>query len=298
MANKKPRRQYPVEWDDSRWEQDLWRQAQTHRPVLALIDGVAREYGRQQLADEHIPLGSQDIQIPFAIGPDGRFSMGDVERTDRRAVVLTHAVHRTMRALAREEGARIIRTADTKDSDGRIRRKIIVRWDRQTRSTAAQIKALAKAVRSGSQYKLEAAWFGLTQRAHEYLSVGYRVAQRRGDLDGYMGPLDIAASLIPIPILARELLAIIVPYAVYAVTKRGRRPVHPRDEALAEVLSVFVEVSGVASTATRRGGHDEPIGPGADFVRSIETIFGMELMPARSTHAVVRAKKRLSDPRR
>jgi hypothetical protein len=291
MASRKPPRQYPVEWDESPWGQALWRQEQTHHRVIELIDGVARAHGRQQFADEQLPLGSHDIQL--TAGMDGRVTLAE---TDRRAVVLTYSVHRTMRALAREEAARIIRTVDARDSDGKVRRKIIVRLDRQTRSTAAQIKALDKAVRSGSQYRLEAAWFGLTPRAYDYLRVGYRVAQRRGDLDRYTGPLEADAKIIPIPMLARELLAIIVPYALYAVRKKGRRPVHPRDEALAKILGVFVEVSGVPSAAARRGGYDEPVGPGADFVRAIERIFGMALMPARSTHALVRAKKQLSGP--
>ena len=68
------------------------------------------------------------------------------------------------------------------------RRTIIVRWDRQARSTAEQLKALDKAIRSQSQYKIEVAWFGLTPRAHEYLSVGLEVARRRGDLVRYRGP--------------------------------------------------------------------------------------------------------------
>jgi hypothetical protein len=95
--------------------------------------------------------------------------------------------------------------------------------------------------------------------------------------------------------LPHGLLAVILPYAVYAVARGGRRPEHPRDEALAKVLGVFVEITGVTSAAACREGHGEPVGPGADFVRAIEVIFGTELMPAGSTHAVARAKKRRSD---
>lgn len=293
MPSKKSPRQYPIVWKDTTWEAQLWRPHQTFRPVLALIDSLARDGGRQQFADELIPLDNRDIQVPYTVGADGRPSFGAIERVDRRAVVLTHGIHRTMRALAREEAARIISQVD-KIRKGKVRRTIIVRWDRQTRTTADQLKALDKAVRSGSQFRIEAAWFGLTPRAHKYLSVGYEVARRRGDLEGYAGPFEVAATIIPIPMLACELLAIILPYAVYAVARGGRRPVHPRDEALRGVLDVFVETTGVTSAAACRDGHGEPVGPGADFVRAIETIFCTSLMPPGSTHAIARAKKRLS----
>ena len=128
--------------------------------------------------------------------------------------------------------------------------------------------------------------------ATSILSVGYEIARRRGDLAGYKGELEVPATIIPVLMLAPDLLTVILPYAIRAVSKGGRRPVHPRDEALAGVLGVFIEASGRASAAARHGEHDGPIGPGADFVRRIESIFGIGLMPRGST----RAKKRMLRP--
>jgi hypothetical protein len=292
MRKKKPPRRYPIEWDESSWERQLWR-PHTFRLVLTLIEDLARNSGSLQVVDELVAADDLDM-VPYAISADARLRW-NIEREHRRAVALTHAIHRTMRTLAREEAARIITQVPVQDGDGVVRRNIIVRWDRQKRTTADQLKALEAAVRSGSRYKIEVAWFGLTQRAREYLSVGYHVAGHRGDLDGYKGPLEVSATIIPIPMDAPELLAIILPYAVYAISCGGRPPVHPRDEALATVLGIFVAITGVSSAAACRAGHGEPVGPGADFVRAIETIFGTELMPPGSTHAVARARKRLSD---
>ena len=128
--------------------------------------------------------------------------------------------------------------------------------------------------------------------ATSILSVGYEIARRRGDLAGYKGELEVPATIIPALMLAPGLLMVILPYAIRAVSKGGRRPVHPRDEA----LGVFIEANGRASAAARHGEHDGPIGPGADFVRRIESIFGIGLMPRGSTHAIARAKKRMLRP--
>jgi hypothetical protein len=270
MPRKKPPRRYPIEWKDTTWEARLWSPHETFPQVLALVDGVARDSGRQQFAD-----------------------VGDTERVDRRAIVLARGIQSAMRTLALEEMARIINQVDVKLRNGTIRRRIIVKRDRATRSTADQLKILEKAVRSGSEHRIEAAWFGLTDRAHEYLNVGLQVARRRGDLRGYDGPLEAVATIIPVRMLARELLSLILPHAIHAVARAGRRPAHLRDEALARVLAVFVEITGIASAAACREGHGEPVGPGADFVRAIEAIYGTKLMPAKSTHAVARAKVRL-----
>jgi len=170
----------------------------------------------------------------------------------------------------------------------------VVKWERQNLSTATQIGRLNRAVQAGSLFKIEQAWFALTPLAHEYLSVGYKVAQRRGDLAGYTGELEGLATIIRVRMPAPDLLKVILPYAVRAVTVQGRRPVHPRDEALAKVLRIFVEVSGRSTSSARRGGYNEPAGHGADFVRQIEAIFGVLLMPKGSTHAIARAKKRMT----
>jgi hypothetical protein len=171
VSRESTSRKYPVEWeDDTPWELALWRQQQTFPAVLNLIEEVARARGRQQSMEEMVP-SPQDIHVPFTVA-EGRLSFGSFETSALRAVVLAHTVHRVMRELARENAARIIRMVDAAGENGTVRRKIIVRWDEQSQSTAAQIKSLQQALQSGSRFKLEAAWFGLTPRAHEYLSIG------------------------------------------------------------------------------------------------------------------------------
>jgi hypothetical protein len=119
--------------------------------------------------------------------------------------------------------------------------------------------------------------------------VGWRIARRRGDLVGFRSELEVPASLIGRLMLAPDLLRIIVPYAIRAAGRPGRRPAHPRDLALSRIFGVFVEASGDSEPAAWRAWHDEPVGAAADFVRRIEEIFGVELMPTGSTHAVKRA---------
>jgi hypothetical protein len=296
MTNKRPPRQHPIDWDVSHWEQALWRPHETFRPILDLIDKVALAYNREQFVNETVPL-PQAIQMAFTVGHQGRLSIGDVQTSDRRAAAFAHAVQRAMRELARQEAARVIRQADVPDDGGSKHRKIVVRWDRQRLSTAAQIKKLHRAVQFGSAFKVEVAWFGLTPRAHDYLSAGYEIARRRGDLIGYAGEIEVPATIIPVPMLAPDILEVILPYAVRAVSMAGRRPMLARDEALAEILRIFTEVTGNSTTSARRGDHDGPVGSGADFVRKIEAIFGTELMPKGSTHAIARAKKRMAKPR-
>ncbi len=288
---KRARPPYAIEWDHSSWEQALWRPEDTFRRVLSLVDRLADEHGRRQIADQIVPT-DHDFYVPFTVDADGQVAIGSVEKSGRRAAEVAHRIHRAMRALAREEAARIMTQVDTPDESGRVQRRISVRWDRQTKSVARQLKVFEKAVRSRSPYKIETAWFALTPRAHEYMSVGYESARRRGDLVDFRHEVEVPASIIPIPMLSRELLAVVLPYAVHAASRPGRRPVHPRDEAFAVVLGAFVEISGVSTGATRRGGINEPTGPGADFVHEIERIFGTRLMTAGSTHALRRARRR------
>jgi hypothetical protein len=292
MPMARPPRQ-KVEWQQSPWERHLWRPEATFQPTLDLIEELARTHGRIAEMGELVEL-QHSVNIPFAVDAHGTATFGAIATSDRRSVALTHSVHRAIREFQREGAARIFRQVDMPGKDGSTRRIISVRWELQPRSTASQIKVLDAAVRSGSPYKIEKAWFGLTQRGHEYLSVGYEIARRQRDLAAYAGALEVMATIIPVAMPAPALLAVITPYAVLAVSYPGSRPVHPRDIALAKILDVFAEVSGHTTSGARRGGFDEPVGRGADFVRGIEAIFGVRLMPERSTHAVARAMKRMS----
>lgn len=289
-------RQYPVNWDESHWDREQWRPHETFRPVLDLIDKVARDFGRTQFLNEPTPL-LHDVRVPLVVDAAGRIAIGEMETSARRSVALTYTVHRIMRRLARGDAARLIRQVDIADASGTTRRQTVVRWDRQKLPTAIQIKKLHRAVLWGSPFRIEAAWFGLTSQAHDYLSDGYEIARRLERLQAYTGELEVSATIIPVAMLAPDLLKLILPYAVRAVSHPGRRPMHFRDEALAELFRIFIEVSGHNTTSARRGGYNEPVGPGAEFVRGVEAIFGVQLAPPSSTHAVARAIQRMTEQR-
>ncbi len=296
MAKRQPTRRYPNVWDHSEWEEAQWHPERTYGPLLELIRSVATKHGREAFARETVDLPFA-IQMPFAVDAQGQVTFGELETRGSRAVALTLSVQRVIRKLMREEAARLISQVDVPEVNGTVRRTIIIRWDRQKRRVADQIKKLHRAVLSENQFAIEVAWFGLTRRAHEYLSAGYHLACHRGAIDGYTGDLEAPAKIIPVPMLAPQLLKIILPFAILVVRKQGRRPVHPRDEALAEVLGIFNELSDTCTGSARRGDHHEPAGPGADFVRQIETLFSIELMAKGSTHAVARAKRRIAKRR-
>ena len=142
---------------------------------------------------------------------DAKFS-----RRYRRAVVLAHEVKLATRRLIRAEAARIIEQIDRESDNGGTRREIVIEWSMQTRSIADQIKALDRAVRSKSQYKIEAAWFGINPHAHEYLAAGYEIARRAGKFKNFSGELEVTAQLIPVRIPSPELLRLYLPDAVRA----------------------------------------------------------------------------------
>lgn len=115
------------------------------------------------------------------------------------------------------------------------------------------------------------AWFGLTERAHEYLSLARRIARRLRWFQDFSGELEVSAQIIPVLMLSPDFLRVFMPLALRAAARRGRRPVHDRDEALGTVLRAFAEMAGTDDAAASKARCDEPIG--ADFVRRIEAIF-------------------------
>lgn len=292
MASNSSSREYPIKWDETAWERALWRPDLTFQPVLQLIDQLALDHNRAAIVDEIIDL-PQPLQAKFAIDGQGKLVSIEPETRGRRSVALTEAVHRSVRELMRQQSARVIRQVDVPQGNGKLQRTIVVRWDKQKATVAAQIKKLHRAVTAGSVLAIESAWFGLTPRAHDYLSVGFKIARRQGKLSQYSGELEVSATVIPVRMVAPELLSVILPYAMMAASSPGRRRSYPRDEALASVLSIFNDITGSETASARRGDQSGPYGRGADFVRRIEKIFGVELMPEGSTHAVARAKQRI-----
>jgi hypothetical protein len=206
--------------------------------------------------------------------------------------LLNDAVHHAVCAYMRGAMARIVRRRDFTDADGKPRSEVIVFWAKQRLPVSQQLKALSTALAAQDHFQIEVAWFGLTERAHEYLSVGFRIAQRLRRFRDFSAELEAAAQVIPVPMPSPDLLRRFLPFALHTVSKQGRRPVHDRDEALRAVLKVFAEMAGTDDPAASKARHDEPVGPGADFVRRMESIFEVELMPPGSTHAVRRAYAR------
>lgn len=280
-----------VVMNETEWEQALWSQAKTWRPVLELIERVAEQFGRRHLLDrpDH---RRENPHVAFTVGEDGRLR-GAFSVVDRRAVTYGHAIHGAIRSYLRETSALIIRQRDVDAGDGKKSRAILIARDIQKKSVAAQLRSLETAVRSGSKYQTEAAYFGLSSAAWVDLGEGFHRARRAGDLAGFRGELEIQAEVIARPMLAPDLLRRVLPHARRAAARRGRRAEDAREAALTVVLGVFVGLSGRLSAAARRGDHQEPHGAGADFVRGIEAIFGVHLMPRSSTHAVGRALGRL-----
>jgi len=91
--------------------------------------------------------------------------------------------------------------------------------------------------------------------------------------------------------LSPEFLEIVLPYAIFAASKKRGHRTFARDRALGELLDVFQAITVHSSDASRHGGYDEPYGPGADFISELQNIFDMEFMPPGSTHAIKRARK-------
>lgn len=295
MTERHARRQYPIELVESPWERALWGSMATFEPLLQLIEQVAVRYDRYAHIQALVDLPDNDVRIAFRVDAAGQASWQRLKQ-DRRQAVLALRIQRIIRSLARELAARFIRQVDC-DVDGVRRRTVEVSWQCQRLPVVKQLAQLERAVHSGRPLRFEKAWYRLTERAHEYLSVGFHAAYRAGALRDYVGPVEVNGEIIREKIIAPEFLKVLLPYAIHGASLPGRRPVHDRDEALASVLDVFIEITGVETAAVRRGGYNEPVGAGADFVRAIEKLFDIRLMPVYSTHAIARAKARIPSVR-
>ena len=296
MDNESLPRVYKVERIDTPLASQIFCPEETFDRVLELIKMTAGRYHRQDYIEQLTEPSDLDIRIAYVEVTPGNFSYDFLKKAPRSDVMVL-TIQRTIRALTRELYANIIRQTDVENVDGVRQRKIEWSWQRQHVPVPKQLKALQRAVNSADLFKLEKAWFGLVPRAMVYLSVGFHCARKSGALRNYKGKSEEMSTLIARLRLAPGLLEIILPYAVRAAGLPGRRPVHPRDEALALVLDIFNEISGLKTGSARLGGYDEPTGPGADFVRRIEKIFGVELMSKGSTHSIARAKKRMATRR-
>ena len=177
-------------------------------------------------------------------------------------------------------------------------RRIWVRLTKQSRSPANQLRRLQKSLRQSidqpTSYQIEAAYFELTEGAWDYLRQGWRSARESGMLASFTGEASRPATLLFKATLSRELLAVIVPLALEAATRRGRRPVHARDDLASRLLDAAAEARG-SDAAILQPTDYEPIGPGVKFIQEIETIFDVALLPRGSSRAAKRiARQRKS----
>lgn len=200
-----------VVMNETEWEQALWSQAKTWRPVLDLIERVAEQFDRRHLLDrpDH---RRENPHVSFTVGEDGRLG-GHFSVVDRLAVTYCHAIHGAIRSYRRETSALIIRQRDVVGDDGKRSRAIFIARDIQKKSVAAQLKSLETALRSVSPYRIEAAYFGLSSAAWVDLSEGFHRARRAGHFADFRGDLETQAEMIARPMLAPDLMQCILPHA-------------------------------------------------------------------------------------
>lgn len=173
---------------------------------------------------------------------------------------------------------------------GKPRKREIALRQAKAPTALNQLLNLQRALQIGSAYKFEKAYFSLLPAAWHYLAIGFEEAASHGKLHGFTKVDEPSGHLLLRPMLNADLLALILPHAIAAAPKRGRPSVSDRDRAVAELLRIFKELTGRRNSAAKCGGFDGPTGDGADFLRSLEQIFRIDLVPCGSTHAIDRAK--------
>lgn len=154
-----------------------------------------------------------------------------------------------------------------------------------------QLRALQSVLHTSLDYKIEKAYFSLSPTAWTFLTAGFKKAYSSGQLRGFTKVDEPPGDLLSRPMLNADLLALILPNAIAAAAKRGRPSVSERDRTVAELLKIFKELTGRRTSSAKRGGFDGPTGDGANFIRVLERIFQIDLLPSGSTHAIDRAER-------
>ena len=238
----------------------------TWAAVRQLLEQSATACGRRECLDELVDGLERSLVMRLTFQTAVKTGKKSVvrmipERSYLRLDLPNDAVHHAVYAYMRGAMARIVRRRDFIDRDGNPQREIIVFWAKQKLPVSQQLKGLSAALAAQDPFQIEMAWFGLTERAHEYLSVGFRIAQRLRRFQDFSGELEASAQIIPVLMLSPDFLRVFMPLALRAASRRGRRPVHDRDEALGAVLKIFTEMAGTDDPAAYKARRDEPWDP-------------------------------------
>lgn len=256
-----------LEWHDERGtENRLWPQQKTFRLLLELLERIARTH----------PAGG------------GRQLPEDQVRS------LAHLIHRAIRDIHYSQLARDIRQKNIPVANGCSTRRTLVGWRKASGGPAAQLRRLMSAASSygPSCYKLEQAWRGLTPAARALLQQGLDDARAKGLLRGYRGPLTAEPAVLSGDLPAPPLLHIVLRFALGRAKEYRGSPVRQaKDAVVAELIDVFIALTGRSTDGMARGDSQGPAGPGADFIREIEHIFGIDLLSKNSLHGLRRARR-------
>ncbi len=253
----------------------LWGSHETRRQTMALVSRVrSLPSSRRKNGDETV-FGEQS---------------SDLDPAD-----YCSRIHAAIRHLRKSDLGVVASRVDTTGTLKPRATEIVVRQVKRP-TALSQLRRLQHALRFKSGYKFEKVYFGLSPKAWDCLAIGFKIAGSKGKFRGFTKVDEPSGHLLLRPMLNADLLALILPHAIAAAPKRGRPSVSHRDRAVAELLKIFVELTGRRYSGAKRGGFDEPKGDGADFVRELERIFRINLMPDGSTHAIERALRIMSEP--
>lgn len=161
---------------------------------------------------------------------------------------------------------------------------------RRNTGTTDQLRALASAVSAGTSARVEVRWRQATPAARFVLQ---RVLDETPDKEvRALGPLKHEpGSILSTPIPARHVLATILPKAV-ALASLRHGPVYDENEALLLVCrQAFLGVTLGKRDLMTPGNDPVPRGDGADFVRQVERILGIPILPKKSHHMIKRVRK-------
>lgn len=196
---------------------------------------------------------------------------------DKTMSRFAHEVHTAVRIFRRSFSSRII-VRCTNTNSGRTQRVTYVRW-RSTRGAALQqLRTLDIAAKSRSAYMFEKAWLGLNGDARYMLASGFRAASEAGALRQFKGELEEPGAVVAAMMPSRDILRVLVPYAIRLAARPGRPRARARDEALALLLDTFMQIAiPNDGRQVRHGAWAAIIRNGFPFVHKVEEIFAIKV---------------------